>query len=172
MQNQTPTITGFEAVMSSFYSSIGVHEHQKYSEFHRLTTLGAFMRLGISSLIQKPLCEMSTGEMRKCIIARALAHEPKALLLDEPTVGLDIRAQIDFINMLRSIAGEKTIILITHHIEEIFPEIKKVVLLKDSKIYKQGNKEDILNTVNLSHTFGIDLELGFSNGRYFIKNAS
>ncbi len=171
MQKETPDITGFEAVISSYHSSIGVFDNQEYSEAQAHTTIEVMKRLGIESLLEKPLCEMSTGELRKCIIARALVHNPKALLLDEPTVGLDIKAQIDFIDTLRSLSTEVTIILITHHIEEIFPEVKKVILLKDRTIFQQGDKDSLMNSQNLSHIFGVDLELGFDGGRYFMKSA-
>lgn len=168
-QNAAPNISCFELVVSSFFSSIGMIDHQEYTDDMRSKAAEAISRVGIDHLASKLLCEMSTGELRKCLIARALALEPKALLLDEPTVGLDIRAQLEFIETMRSLAKEKTILLITHHIEEIFPEIKKVVLLKDGRIFKSGTKEEVLTSENLSATFGVDMEVGVEGGRYYIK---
>ena len=112
---------------------------------------------------------MSTGEIRKCIIARALVHDPKAMILDEPTVGLDIKAQLEFVALLRKIASQRTIILITHHLEEIFEEISNVVLLKEGRIYKQGKKEECLSDEHLSFTFGVPLHVSVQNGRYVIE---
>lgn len=168
-QNAAPNISCFELVVSSFFSSIGMIDHQEYTDDMRSKAAEAISRVGIDHLASKLLCEMSTGELRKCLIARALALEPKALLLDEPTVGLDIRAQLEFIETMRSLAKEKTILLITHHIEEIFPEIKKVVLLKDGRIFKSGTKEEVLTSENLSATFGVEMEVGVEGGRYYIK---
>ncbi len=169
MQHTVPNISCFEAVISSFYSSIGIFESQEYDEAMKNAAMAAMEKLGIARLAQKPLCETSTGELRKCIIARALALNPKALLLDEPTVGLDIGAQIEFLAILRALAVDKTIILITHHIEEIFPEIKKVALIKDGKIFRYGAKEEIMTSQNLSDTFGVSIELGLDGERYFVK---
>lgn len=73
------------------------------------------------------------------------------MILDEPTVGLDIKAQLGFVQLLRKIAQERTIILVTHHLEEIFGEINHVVLIKQGSIYAQGPKEGLLNDAHLSH---------------------
>ena len=169
-QNMAPNISCYELVVSSFFSSIGVIEHQEYTDEMKDKAVAAIGKVGIEHLMHKPLCEMSTGELRKCLIARALSLEPKALLLDEPTVGLDMRAQIEFLDGLRALAKEKTIIIITHHVEEIFPEIKKVLLLKEGKIFKYGTKEEVLTSQNLSETFGVSVELGLDGERYFVKS--
>lgn len=169
LQNMVPNIAGFDVVVSSFFASIGIHEHHNYEEWHLKTAYDTMSDLGITHLFDTPICEMSTGELRRCVIARALVHNPSALLLDEPTVGLDIKAQFDFIEMMRSLATKKTVILITHHVEEIFPEIQKVILLKDGKILLQGEKDDVLTSQNLSDTFGVNLELAYENNRYFVK---
>ena len=168
-QNAAPNISCFELVVSSFFSSIGIIDHQEYTDDMRSKAAEAIAKVGIEHLSGKPLCEMSTGELRKCLIARALALEPKALLLDEPTVGLDIKAQLEFIETMRSLAKEKTILLITHHIEEIFPEIKKVVLLKDGQILKMGTKEETLTSENLSEALGVNMQIGRDGDRYFIQ---
>ena len=112
---------------------------------------------------------MSTGQLRKCIVARALIHNPKAFVLDEPTVGLDIKAQINFINLLRKISKKSTIILVTHHLEEIFEEIKNIALIYNNQIFKAGKKEDILTSENLSTIFDTKIVLNKKNERYFIE---
>lgn len=164
-----PQISCFELVVSSFYSSVGIFDSHEYDETMIEAARAAMERVGILDLTDKPLCETSTGQMRKTLIARALALNPKALLLDEPTVGLDIGAQIEFLDIVRDLAKEKTIILITHHIEEIFPEIQKVVLLDSGKIVSCGAKEGVITGENLSKAFGVSIEVGVDNGRYYIK---
>ncbi len=112
---------------------------------------------------------MSTGELRKCIVARALIHDPKAFVLDEPTVGLDIKAQINFIKMLKKLSSQASIILVTHHLEEIFEEIGNIALIYNNTIYKSGKKEEILTNDNLSEIFDTKLSIAQKNGRYFVE---
>lgn len=163
-------LSGFETVLSGFFGTLGLFGHLKVNSEQIEAATYAMERLGIEGLKEKRLSEMSTGELRKCIVARALVHPVKAILLDEPTVGLDIKAQIDFIEMMRTLANSgTTVILVTHHIEEVFEEIQKAVLIKEGMIYAAGNKEEVLNSANLSETFNINLRVVNSNGRYSIQ---
>ncbi len=166
VQKENPFVTGFELVISSFHSAVGMHQHHKYDQSHSRATLGAMRQMQIEHLNQKPVGKMSTGEIRRCVVARALVHDPSALLLDEPTVGLDIKAQLDFVETIRSLSAEKTIILITHHVEEIFPEIKRVVLLEGGRIFVQGDRESVMTSENLSKVFGVSLKISFSPSGY------
>lgn len=162
-------LSGFETVLSGFFGTIGLFDHLQNSKDQISAAEGAMERLGIEHLREKRLNEMSTGEMRKCIVARALVHPVRAILLDEPTVGLDIKAQLDFIEMMRALARSgTTVILVTHHIEEVFEEISKAVLLKEGAIYASGDKDRVLNSVNLSKVFNTPLEIRTVQGRYSI----
>lgn len=165
-------LNGFEVALSGFYSSFHIYEHQAFSPLHVNKVNDVLNFLGIEHLRHKRISQMSTGEIRKCIIARALVHDPKAMILDEPTVGLDIKAQIEFVSLLQKIAKERTIILITHHLEEIFEEITHVVLLKEGRIYQQGEKEAMLSDANLSCTFGVPLHVNVQKGRYVIERVN
>lgn len=163
-------LSGFETVLSGFYGTIGLFDHLENTMDQMNAAAGAMERLGIHHLHDKRVDQMSTGELRKCIVARALVHPVKAILLDEPTVGLDIKAQLDFIEMMRSLANSgTTVILVTHHIEEVFEEIQKAVLIKDGIIYASGNKEEVLNSINLSEIFNTSLEIQKQQGRYSIR---
>jgi iron complex transport system ATP-binding protein len=164
-------LTGYEVVISGYYSSIGVFKHQDFTQEQHDKANEILDYLEITDLKDKIVAKMSTGQLRKCIIGRALIHEPKAFILDEPTVGLDIKAQLNFIALLRKLSQKATIILVTHHIEEIFDEITHVALIKDQTIYKQGLKEDIINSENISNTFGVSLKIASTNNRYFIHEA-
>jgi iron complex transport system ATP-binding protein len=126
--------------------------------------------LEIEDIKDKKVKEMSTGQLRRCIIGRALIHEPRVFILDEPTVGLDIKAQNSFIKLIQKLSRNSSIILVTHHIEEIFEEISHVALIHNNTIYKQGKKEDILNSENLSEIFEINIDLQKENNRYYIKS--
>lgn len=162
-------LSGFETVLSGFYGTIGVFDHLEITHEQKNAAHAAMVRLKIEYLRDKRVDQMSTGELRKCIVARSLVHPIKAILLDEPTVGLDIKAQLDFIEMMRILAcSGTTVILVTHHIEEVFEEIQKAVLIKEGRILFQGNKEMVLNSSNLSQTFDIELKVRQEQGRFSI----
>jgi iron complex transport system ATP-binding protein len=110
---------------------------------------------------------MSTGEQRRLLLGRALIHDPEVLVLDEPTSGLDVQACFLYVEIIRGLlrAG-KTIVLVTHHIHEIPPEIQRVVLLKGGQVMADGAKEEILTSRNLTALFDIPVELIPLNGFY------
>ena len=162
-------LSGFEVVLSGYYSSIGIFTHQDFTKEQIKKALEVMNFLDIFDLKDKKVSAMSTGQLRKCIVARALIHNPKAFVLDEPTVGLDIKAQINFIKMLKKLALRSSIILVTHHLEEVFEEIENVALVYNQTIYKSGKKEDILTSENLSEIFETKLTLKEKNKRYFIE---
>lgn len=162
-------LSGLETVLSGFNGTLGLFDHLEVTAEQIEAAERSIKRLGIEHLRDKRLCEMSTGELRKCIVARALVHPVKAILLDEPTVGLDIKAQCDFIEMMRSLARSgTTVILVTHHIEEVFEEIKTAVLIKEGMIYASGQKDEVLSSTNLSEVFNTPLEVQKLQGRYSI----
>ncbi len=162
-------LTGFEVVLSGHYGSVGIFTHQDFTKEQILKAKEVMQFLEIEDLKDKKVAAMSTGQLRKCIVGRALIHNPKAFVLDEPTVGLDIKAQINFIKMLKKLALRSSIILVTHHLEEVFEEIENVALVYNQTIYKSGKKEDILTSENLSEIFETKLTLKEKNKRYFIE---
>ncbi|MFY9094596.1 ATP-binding cassette domain-containing protein, partial [Aliarcobacter butzleri] len=88
-------LTGFEVVLSGHYGSVGIFTHQDFTKEQILKAKEVMQFLEIEDLKDKKVAAMSTGQLRKCIVGRALIHNPKAFVLDEPTVGLDIKAQIN-----------------------------------------------------------------------------
>jgi iron complex transport system ATP-binding protein len=168
--NQGKYSTAYDVILSGFQSSIQIYDYQVYSKGEHEKVMEVMDFLEISHIKYKKVSEMSTGQLRKCIIGRALIHNPKAFILDEPTVGLDIKAQCNFIDLIRKLSKTSSIILVTHHIEEIFPEITHVALVYKNTIYKQGKKDDILNSENLSEIFEFDIELKKENDKYYIKS--
>jgi iron complex transport system ATP-binding protein len=163
-------LSAYEVVLSGHFSSIGVFQHQDFTQEQHEKALEVLEFLEILHLKEKKVHQMSTGELRRCIIGRALVHEPKAFVLDEPTVGLDIKAQNSFIQLIRKLSKQASIILVTHHIEEIFEEVSHVALIYNNTIYKQGTKENILTSKNLSHIFDINIDLQKEKNRYYIKS--
>jgi iron complex transport system ATP-binding protein len=123
--------------------------------------------LGIEELRNRPFAEMSTGEQRRHLLGRALIHDPDALVLDEPTSGLDLKSCFQYLEIVRGLMQSgKTVVLVTHHIQEIPPEISRVVLLKDGKVVADGRKDDILTSGSLSGLFDVPVELVRVNGFY------
>lgn len=162
-------LDGFRVVLSGYYSSVGIFTYQDFTKEQIIKAKEVLNFLEIEDLKDKKVSAMSTGQLRKCIVARALIHEPKAFILDEPTVGLDIKAQINFIKMLKKLSLTSSIILVTHHLEEIFEEIENIALIQDKTIFKSGKKEEILTSKNLSQTFDINLTIKKKNSIYFAE---
>ena len=162
--------TAYEVVLSGYYSSIGIFKYHDFTKEQHEKVLEVLEFLEILEIKDKKVHQMSTGQLRRCIIGRALIHDPKAFILDEPTVGLDIKAQNSFLKFIQKLSTRASIILVTHHIEEIFQEITHVALMHDKTIFKQGEKEKILTSENLSEIFEINIDLQKENNRYYIKS--
>lgn len=153
-------IPGIEVVLSGFFSSVGVWEPRLVTPAMTKAAREALAFLGALHLAERPLTEMSAGEARRVFIARALAHRPKALLLDEPTNSLDVVALQTFLSLLRKIAGHGTdLVLVTHHLRDVIPEIGRVILLRGGAVAADGPKEKVLTSENLSRVFGARLRV-------------
>src|SRR5262245_9788214 len=142
--NSNGPITGRDAALSGFFASQGVFTHQTITDDMRAAAAEALEHMGVAHLADVPLDRVSTGEARRVIIARALVHRPAALVLDEPTRGLDVVARHRFLEDLRGVAQRgTTLLVVTHHAEEILPEIDRVVLLRGGRIVCDGAKREV-----------------------------
>ena len=154
-------------MLSGFHSSVDIYGHQKFEKDQIQRANQIAVELGIEHLQDKPFSNMSTGEQRRHLLARALVNDPQALILDEPTSGLDLPATFQYLGTARDLMKSgKTVILVTHHIHEIPPEITHVVLMKQGQVVAQGVKEKIMTSESLSSLFDVSIELVSSNG-YF-----
>lgn len=152
---QMPYLRVEDAVVTGFFSSFVVPPHRQVDADMRQRARRALEQVRATPLADRQVAELSTGEMRRVLIARALVHEPQALLLDEPTAGLDLVARRHFLGLMRSLAQRGiTLVLVTHHIEEIIPEIDRVLLLRDGALYADGDRAGTLTGDHLSHAFG------------------
>jgi iron complex transport system ATP-binding protein len=162
-----PGARGINVILSGIYASIDIWQNQQYSPDDMQKAEEVMERLGIGSLKNRPFGTMSTGQQRRFLLGRTLIHDPEALLLDEPTTGLDLKAAFQYIETLRMLMRSgKTVILVTHHIHEIPPEIERVVLLKEGRIVSDGNKSDVLTSSTLSSLFDYPLQVVSVNGYY------
>ncbi|MBF0503841.1 MAG: ATP-binding cassette domain-containing protein [Candidatus Omnitrophica bacterium] len=160
-------ITGMETVLSGFFSSVGLFKENITSEMKR-KALEVIEFLEIEHLRDRMMIEMSSGEAKRFLIGRALVHDPKALILDEPGNSLDLHALYKFSNILRKISRTSiSIILVTHNISDIIPEIKRVILMKDGRFYDEGPKASILTDHNISKLFGASVEIKEQDGYYY-----
>lgn len=149
-----------DAVLSGFFAARGVARHHRVTEPMRGRAHEVLAQVGATSLAGRSMASLSTGEARRVLIARALVHRPRALLLDEPCAGLDMASRRHFMESLRVLArGGVTLVLVTHHVEEIVPEIDHVVLLRDGQVLEQGRKATTLTDAALSATFGVPIEV-------------
>jgi iron complex transport system ATP-binding protein len=160
-------IRGLSVVLSGLYSSMDTWDHQQFSAADRERAEAIMAMLGVAALHDRAFGAMSTGEQRRFLLGRALINDPDTLLLDEPTSGLDLKACFQYLELVRHLmqAG-KTVILVTHHIHEIPPEISRVVLLKQGSIVADGDKSTVLTSEQLSRLFDTPIELVWANGFY------
>jgi len=170
--NAMGVITGHDAVLSGFFASQGLFSHSRVTDAMRRQAIEALDSVDAAHLAEATLDQMSTGEARRVLIARALVHKPKALVLDEPTRGLDLVAQHHFMERMRGVAQRgTTIILVTHHADEIIPEIDRVILLSRGRVAYDGSKAAVLTAANLSAVFDAPVTVENANGYYNVHVA-
>jgi len=165
----TTDATGQDVVLSGFFSSTRIFPHHHPDPEHVRRAREALARLGIAHLAERAVAEMSSGEAKRALIARALVHEPQTLLFDEPSNTLDIAAQLQLRNTMRELAQSGLgVLLVTHHVSEIIPEIERVVLLREGRVLADGGKSFILTAEHLSNLFGTAVRLGQHDGYFHL----
>src|SRR5229473_8651225 len=163
----TTDATGRDVVLSGFFSSTRIFPHHHPDPKLLAQADETLARLGIAHLAERAVAEMSSGEAKRTLIARALVHDPQTLLFDEPSNALDIGAQIQLRDTMRALAnGGLGILLVTHHVSEIIPEIERVVLLREGRIVADGPKQDMLTSEKLSALFGANIQIARRDGYY------
>ncbi len=161
--------TGEEIILSGFFSSIGIWPHHHVTARMKQKAAEIMDLLEISHLSERNMYELSTGEARRVLIGRALVHDPKALVLDEPTSSLDPHATYELRNTFRKIATAGTsIIMVTHHLHDIIPEIERVIVLKQGRVFEDGPKESVLTEETLARLFGTTFEVVKRDGYYHL----
>jgi iron complex transport system ATP-binding protein len=169
MAQCTREITGFEIVLSGFFSSIGIWPNHHVTDAMRAKASEVLALLEAPHLASKPVEEMSSGEARRMLIGRALVHAPRALLLDEPSTSLDLFAQHELREMVRKLAQSGIgILLVTHHLSDIIPEIDRVILMREGRVVADGPKDRLLTADSLRDLFGVEVELAQRDGYYHL----
>ena len=169
MRRATREITGREMVLSGFFSSIGIQPYHEVTPAMIEKTGQVLELLEAPHLADREMTEMSSGEAHRLMIGRALVHDPLALLLDEPSNSLDFRAALELRDILRKLAQSGTgILMVTHHLPDILPEMDRVILLRGGRIFADGAKAQLLTTERLTGLFGLPVEVARRDGYYHL----
>ena len=157
-----------EVILSGFFSSAGIWPQHRVTTKMRKRTEGVMRLMGIHHLEGTSINEISTGESRLVMIGRALVNDPLTMLLDEPTSSLDPQAARNVRLTLSKIASKgKSIVMITHNLSDIIPEIGRVVFIRNGRVIQDGEKSRILTSESLSALFGTKLEVVRRDGYYY-----
>ena len=158
---RTAVTTGLDAVIAGFFSASTLWPNLHVTGEMRERAREALDRMEALHLAAQLVGEMSAGEKRRILIARALAHRPRQLLLDEPSNALDLAAQRDLRETLRRLTREGTgLVLVTHHLGDILPEIERIILMRDGRIVADGSREELLTEGRLSELFSVPVRMG------------
>jgi len=165
----TTEATGLDLVVSGFFSSTRIFPNHEPLRDHRARAQAALKRMGVPYLAERPVVEMSSGEAKRTLIARALVHEPQTLLFDEPGNTLDLAGQLELREAMKELARAGLgIVLVTHHVSEIIPEIERVVLLQKGRVLADGRKDELLTNDRLSELFGVPVKLFREDGYFYL----
>jgi iron complex transport system ATP-binding protein len=168
--SNTGRTTGLNAVIAGFFSASTLWPNLVVTEEMRLCAHEALERIHAAHLAQHLVGEMSAGEKRRILIARALVHRPRQLLLDEPSNALDLAAQRDLRESMRELIAPTDgtpstgLILVTHHLNDIPPEIERVILMQKGRIVADGPRAELLTAPVLSNLLGTEVRIGQQDG--------
>ncbi|MGH9528896.1 MAG: ABC transporter ATP-binding protein [Terriglobales bacterium] len=169
MSAVTGEATGLDVVLSGFFSSIAIYSNHEVHSQQRDVALATLAELQVSHLADRPVGEMSSGEAKRILIARALVHRPRALLFDEPSNSLDVIARRSLRQTMSLLASSGIgIIMVTNDLSDIVPEIDRVVLMRAGKIVADGRKEEMLVSQRLGELFGTEVEVAQLDGFYHL----
>lgn len=167
-QRYDPDTVALEVVESGFYSSIGVHGNiaARTTPEQRAMARETLVSIGLEALESRPLRTLSTGQQRRCLLARALVHRPSTLILDEPTAGLDMAGAFDFLGRLHGLAADGcNIVIVTHHLNEIPADVNRVILLSEGRVVADGGKDEVLTEALLSRVYNTPIGVVRAGGQ-------
>ncbi|MFY9936448.1 MAG: ATP-binding cassette domain-containing protein [Silvibacterium sp.] len=162
---RTGVTRGIDAVVAGFFSASTLWPNLHVTPEMRSRAHSALELMQAGHLGQKLVGQMSAGEQRRIMIARALVHGPGMLLLDEPSNALDLAAQRELREALRLVAQQGTgIVMVTHHLADILPEITRVIMMRSGRIVSDGPRDELITPQKLRDLFGVDVTLTQRNG--------
>jgi iron complex transport system ATP-binding protein len=162
---RTPVSKGRDVVVAGFFSASTIWPNLHITEEMRERAQEAMALMQATHLANKLVGEMSAGEQRRIMIARALVHQPEMLLLDEPSNALDLAAQRELRDALRVVAQKGTgIIMVTHHLADILPEIDRIIMMRSGRIVADGPRHELITVEQLRNLFGVEVALTERDG--------
>lgn len=167
MADEEPAL---ETVASGEYAMIDFWGRVSRAEKSRALKL--LRQVECEYLAARPWRVLSQGERQRVLIGRALMAKPRVLILDEPCAGLDPAAREHFLQFIQRLGAQKnspTLVLVTHHVEEMMPAFSHVLILKNGTVLAMGNKMQVMTSKNLSRAFAAQMKLEFSRGRYALQ---
>ena len=155
-----PVVSGEDVVLSGFFGSNGLGRSQLPTTAQRHQVQALMGELQLHHLQDRPFGQLSEGQKRRLLLARALIHQPEVLVLDEPCNGLDLQARHQLLLLLRQLARQgTTLLLVTHQLDTIIPEIERTVLLQAGQVVGDGASDTLLQAAPLSALFATPLEV-------------
>jgi iron complex transport system ATP-binding protein len=164
-----PALTAHEVVLTGYFGSIGLYNRADDAMNDHARAL--LKQVGLEAVIDHPYSSLSSGERTRSLIARAIVTKPDLLILDEPTSGLDVLAREQVLATIQSLLQSPhapTILLITHHIEELPPTTSQVLLLSEGQPTATGSMPEVLTSDILTKTFGFPVEVRTTADRYYL----
>ena len=165
-----PGETALEIVLSGRYAMVNYWQHGDDNPAEIRAAEKVLEKVNASSLRDQLWATMSQGERQRVLIGRALmSQKMEILVLDEPCAGLDPVAREHFLQFVEELTAKgsfRSLLLVTHHVEEIIPAITHALVLKEGQVIAQGEKRRALNSFSLSEAFGAELKLRSRLGRY------
>ena len=159
-------VTVRDVVLSGYFGSVGLYLRAEVTAVMVSRAEELLEYLGIEPLADRAMSTLSTGEARRALIGRALVHDPALLVLDEPTHGLDPAGTHHFLVLLRRLAEHCALVIVTHHVADIVPEVTRVVMLKDGEVFRDGPKRELLTGEALSALYNVPAAVEERNGWY------
>ena len=159
-----------DIVMGGITGTLGLPKHAPIPEDAHDRALDALARLGIENLAGRDVMTLSTGQVRRVLVARELMSDPRVLIFDEPCTGLDPEGMYHVRRTMSLLADEgRSVVLVTHYPEDIIPAIGRVLLIKDAQIFADGPKDELLTSDTMSELFDVPLEVDEHNGWYALR---
>jgi iron complex transport system ATP-binding protein len=152
-------LTGWDVVASGLFGSVGLWKNNVVTDEMRARVDRVMKATNVAHLAERDMTHISSGEARRLLLSRALIHDPSTLIFDEAMNSLDLTAQHALKNDMRTLAKQgKGIVLVTHQLEDIIPEIDRVILLKEGAVLIDGTKQRVLTQPLLQQLYGVPLK--------------
>lgn len=172
--DEPPELTARQVVLTGAFGTIGLYDQPTADDEAQADRL--LNRVGLARLAGQAYATLSSGERVRTLIARSLMRQPRLLLLDEPTAGLDLLAREQVLATVQALFGHAdvrhpapAVLMITHHVEELPPATSNVLLLDNGEVAGSGRPEDVLREEVLSRVYRCPLRVSRVQGRTFVQ---